>query len=738
MKPRFLFPFLASSLCTTFLSATAGAVTLNWTGGSAGTLANMATASNWQESASPSTGPDAPYDLVIANRNDASPPVDPLPAIPTLLTGADYTIRSITADNTAGRYGTSGLRIGPATSTTSTTARILSFNTPGINIITAANNASLTFWRYTSTASMTLNLNYSGASTITADATSRVVFDAAPMTGTGGIIKAGDGSVSTGNSHTYSGGTTLNAGTWIGNSSSLRDLTTLVSGPFGIGPLNLHGGTVRSSGADPDPLITTDNRVYHNSVILSGNTTFGGAIPVDGVPILTGSQTFTDTTLATTSLAASVTVDIQSDTFFSQPISATNPANTLTKSGPELLVLGRDNSFDGGIIVTQGSLGFGTNLSLGNGPVTLQTGSRLGSNVGALSPSNPIEITGNTGFGLGTFTTVLSGPVDLNGATRSITLVNSTTLNGEISNGGITVVSSSATRSLTLGNNNNYSGPTTVSGGRLIVNGSITSAVTGATTTTIGGEGSITGGVTTDGHITPGSLTANTPGTLTVNGAVTVNTGGDATFEILDTGSYDNLVTTSLSLDGPLNVSLLNSFEPAAGDSFDLVDGTITLGPNFSFNLPALPGGKTWNTSAFATTGVISVTSGVVLTPFQTWAASYSLSGDNALSTGNPDKDGLTNLQEFAFGTNPTTLDGAILKVEKSGTNALFTYIERNADVTYTVKSGSTLTGWTTATGITYLGGVDQTGVLSGYTRKQFTSPLASKEFFRIEAVANP
>ncbi|MES2981843.1 MAG: hypothetical protein V4727_05980, partial [Verrucomicrobiota bacterium] len=40
---------------------------------------------------------------------------------------------------------------------------------------------------------------------------------------------------------------------------------------------------------------------------------------------------------------------------------------------------------------------------------------------------------------------------------------------------------------------------------------------------------------------------------------------------------------------------------------------------------------------------------------FNSWAGTYSLAGNNALPTANPDGDILNNLQEFAFGTNPNS-----------------------------------------------------------------------------------
>jgi hypothetical protein len=73
---------------------------------------------------------------------------------------------------------------------------------------------------------------------------------------------------------------------------------------------------------------------------------------------------------------------------------------------------------------------------------------------------------------------------------------------------------------------------------------------------------------------------------------------------------YDHLNFTNLiALDGTLQIDLINGFHPTAGDRFDLFDfapGSETGGFS-SLDLPALPAGLSWDTSALATSGVLSV-----------------------------------------------------------------------------------------------------------------------------------
>ncbi|NQX00730.1 autotransporter-associated beta strand repeat-containing protein [bacterium] len=734
-KPRFAVGCVFGLLSS--LSAF-GQVTLNWGGGSTGINSNLSSSGNWLEATAPGGN-----DLVIAGRRDATPPLDPLPSIPTLLTGGstgagtNYSIRSLSMDNAAGRFGSSGLRIGPTTSSTSTTESILTFATAGINILSATNNATTTFWRFNTVgANLTLNLAYAGTGTIVVDGTSRMTFDSVPMTGGGGVDKTGDGRLFTGSASTFTGGATVSGGTWVTNAGSIRDTVTnaINSGPFGRGPVTLGGGTIRSS--------SETARTYHNGVVLAANSTLGGSVILDALigPVLTGAQTFTDSASGSTSLTAAVTLNVISNATWNQVITATDSTFAITKTGTGTLTLGRNNSYEGGTEVSEGSLGFGTSGALGSGPVSLHGGTRLGASELSLDPVNPLELLGNVELGgVANVVNRLSGSVDLNGATRSITLGNSTVLGGEISNGGLDLVSTSGTRSLTLAGTNTYAGPTTVSGGRLIVNGSIASNVTVATPASVGGEGLITGDVTVNGSLVPGPTTANVPGILQISGKLALSSGSTASFEILDAATSDRVnVSGAVTLDGTVALVMLPAYVAAAGDRFDLLDSPASpvLGASFALSLPVLPTGLAWDSSSFAGDGVVEIIA-VTATPFETWATGYALAGNDALQASDPDHDGFSNLQEFSFGGNPTAATASLVTAEKSGSAFIVTYIARDTDVTYAVKTSGNLTLWSAAVGIVDLGGVDQSGIPAGYTRKQFTREIGSSEYFRVESTTS-
>jgi hypothetical protein len=61
---------------------------------------------------------------------------------------------------------------------------------------------------------------------------------------------------------------------------------------------------------------------------------------------------------------------------------------------------------------------------------------------------------------------------------------------------------------------------------------------------------------------------------------------------------YDQIhVTGHLKLGGTLNVALINGFSPAAGNSFDILDGGTLAGTFETLSLPMLANGLTWNFS---------------------------------------------------------------------------------------------------------------------------------------------
>jgi hypothetical protein len=123
-------------------------------------------------------------------------------------------------------------------------------------------------------------------------------------------------------------------------------------------------------------------------------------------------------------------------------------------------------------------------------------------------------------------------------------------------------------------------------------------------------------------------------------------------------------------------------------------------------------------------------------TPYDTWAAGYpsaTLTDKNA----DYDKDGFTNFQEFAFGTNPTIGNASLVSATTSGSDLVITAKQRTSGpssgiTSYTLQTRSDLTsGSWSSSGVTA-----DTGTPEGdYTPVTYTVPRAgARGFYRLIA----
>jgi autotransporter-associated beta strand protein len=190
--------------------------------------------------------------LVMATRSGTG-------SMPTsFLTGGDYTIRSLTFDNSAGRFG-SLHNLQNSTSSTGAASRTLTFGTSGVDMLTTSNFASESTIRLrpfgvTSTsANATFNvvLGYTGQSAINTGANTTVHFDGSAISGTGGIQKTGTGTLRLSSSNSFSGGLSITSGTVVvdtvaalGSTASSNFDAVVING----GTLQVGGATARSAG----------------------------------------------------------------------------------------------------------------------------------------------------------------------------------------------------------------------------------------------------------------------------------------------------------------------------------------------------------------------------------------------------------------------------------------------------------------------------------------------------------
>ena len=202
-----------------------------------------------------------------------------------------------------------------------------------------------------------------------------------------------------------------------------------------------------------------------------------------------------------------------------------------------------------------------------------------------------------------------TGTVQVNTGTLSLTGTYTQTAGATLLNGG----------NLTSGSTLNIQGGT-VSG-----SGTISGTFTGSVSTNPGGA--IAPGASSPSPVIGAiALSGTGAGNLSQGtGAYNVKIGGTST------GQYDTLTAAgTATLGGALNVTLINGFTAAVGNSFTILNAATVSGKFGSTNLPALSAGLGWQVTYNSNSVVLSVVA--VSSPVATLSAG-SLSFPNTLVT---------------------------------------------------------------------------------------------------------
>ena len=344
------------------------------------------------------------------------------------------------------------------------------------------------------------------------------------MSGSGSLTKSNTGTVIFTGDNSYTGGTTINAGTLqLGDGgtsgSATSDITNNSNLIFNRSDTVTFANVISSTGA----VLQSGT----GTVIFTGDNTYTGGTTISAGTLQLGDGGTTGLITGDVTNDSNLIFNHSDVVTFANVVSGTG---TLTQSGTGTLILTGANTYSGGTTVSDGILQGDTNSLQGN-------------------------ITNNASVVFdqasdGTFSNVISG-------TGTVTKSNA----GNLDVTGI----------------NTYSGNTTIDGGTLSVNGSIASSnVTVNSGATLGGNGTVGSVTLNGGTFAPG----NSIGTTHVSGNVDFSGGGIYQVQLDEAGNSDKIIATGTATLGGGSVEIL----PEAGAYNHLITNYTILTANSGVN----------------------------------------------------------------------------------------------------------------------------------------------------------
>jgi autotransporter-associated beta strand protein len=466
-----------------------------------------------------------------------------------------------------------------------------------------------------------------------------VTFAAGAITGTGALAKTGAGTLTLAVTNSYSGNTTITAGT--------VKLGTATAIPSGTG----NGATTVTGTLDLNNFSPTLN-------------------------LLTGAGTVTNTGTGAVTLTVD-TANSSNGSTFSGALNNGSGTVSLNKIGANTLILSGTSTYSGastysgGTTISAGGITVASDAVLGAVPGTAAAGNIVITGGATLGASATMTLNANRGLAIGPSGTAAATIAPATGTTLTYKGI---IANSGTATGGLT--KSNTTGTLVLGGANTYAGNTTISGGTLQVadaaaipsgpgKGNVSVAATNSGRLDLNGYAITVNGLTGAGTITSG-----------VAGAAAITAGGND-----QTSSFTGVIqngsgTVSLGKTGSGTLTLAGANTYTGGTTIS--QGTLSISSDG--NLGAVP--------ASATPGNLVINGGTLST-----SATLTINSKRGIAVGPASGSG-TGTIDAAAGTTLTY--GGIIADNGSGTGGL---TKSNTTGTLVLGGANTYSGDTTVSG---------------------------------------
>lgn len=517
--------------------------------------------------------------------------------------------------------------------------------------------------------------------------------------GTLAFGKTGSGTFTFTQPQAYSGNTTISGG--ILEIPSGASIGTATGGKVEVngGTLKLSGGSVTSYGPQTFFISNTAPSTFDFSAgnlaitvtsqfrdVYVGNTAPGTWNQTGGV----ASLNVDDLYIGNNTGAAGSSVNLSGGSF-SINANGNNRRGVIigVRSNSSLSISGSADATIPSILFGYGSgatpAGVVSTLNLNGGTLQMTTATNPGGRTAIFNFNGGLlrAYADSTAFMSGlTTANVRNGGAKIHTGGHTVTLaqplVHSTVAGDAAIDGGLT---KSGTGTLILSGASSYNGPTGVTAGTLLVDGSLGNGdVTVSAGATLGGTGTVAA-VTASGSIAPGGTGVGTlaTGTTTITG----------TYECEVDGTDSDKLTVTGDLD--LNGSTLHLTEVNSATASSFVIATYTGTLSASTTPPVITGATGYTLVIDDVLKQVRIETTV--SPYGTWASDMGLTAANNGKGDNPDNDGLNNLGEFAINGNPLSGTGNTRYVGRNGTVTHADLVARTVlTLTLPVRNGTVFT----------------------------------------------